>query len=165
MQSTFTPGRADFWPLCRWVRGLTDTFLLGWVLAMLVSGCVTYSRDKAVLNMSDEEKTMLARLDTIKKGMTKAEVQAILGPGSPLGKNALDYYLGTKKTTDAISVYVPSSTLPTPDGRIVQTPTTVTTVPVSGVSVDSCARVKFKNNAVTQIHFTAVGRWFFYVMK
>jgi hypothetical protein len=97
MQSTFTPGRAGFRPLCRWVRGLTDTFLLGWVLAMLVSGCVTYSRDKAVLNMSDEERTMLARLDTIKKGMTKAEVQAILGPGSPLGKNALDYYLGPKR--------------------------------------------------------------------
>jgi hypothetical protein len=46
---------------------------------------VVNSGQAAIAHMSDDERTLLARLDTLRKGMSPAEVAAVLGEPDELG--------------------------------------------------------------------------------
>src|ERR1035441_3167537 len=83
-------------------------------LAFLASGCITYSGDKALSRMSEEEKSMMERLSKISKGMTKAEVRDILGaPPHSETKDTWRYGMHPTSTAGTITTVNAPQTLST----------------------------------------------------
>lgn len=147
---------------------------VGCALAVLVSGCVTYSREKAIERMSEQEKAMLAQISKITKGMTKAEVRDILGkPKRSERWSSWEYYVNEQTVAAQQTIVTPSMKLWDVKagqftGKTVHTPSTFTTIDTKETVSDSSVRVFFKNDRVKQINFTHPGLadgWFFYVLK
>ena len=131
---------------------------LGLALLFLAPGCVTYSKDKAIERMSEQEKSALAQLSKITKQTTKAEVREMLGPPKRSESwDSWEYYInpGIKTTTTTFITQTSVGTMATP-------------TQMSSSTSDSSVRIFFKNDRVTQINFTHPGLadgWFFYVLK
>jgi len=149
---------------------------LGLALALLASGCVTYSKDKAIERMSETEKSMLAQLSKIPKGTTKAEVRGILGlPKRSESLDSWEYYCLNERqgTVQNTPMYTSPGMIYTgPGGKVTYMPGITMPLSTSSTSSttewESVVRVFFTENRVRRIHFVHPGLadgWAFDVLK
>jgi len=153
---------------------VSRTIALALTLALLTAGCVTYSKDKAIERMSEQEKAVLAELSKITRNTTKAEVRELLGKPDHSEKwDSWEYYLNERTVNTTQTITSPSYRLSEVKngqftGGSVQMPSSSTTIQMKEKQWDSVVRVFFKNDRVKKIRFTHPGLdngWSFELLK
>jgi hypothetical protein len=133
-------------------------FLLGTLMLLAFCGCVTGSTEKAYAQMKPEEREMADKLVQIKKGMTTAEVHAIMGPGAGGLSNAWRYWVNPKTVNTTMNFVSQGAAMPEVrngqfTGGTVRLPTISIQTPYVGTTGIAVGDVFFKNGRVTRVRF------------
>ena len=128
------------------------------LLLLTLGGCVTGSMEKAYAQMRPEERVLADKLAQIRKGMTTAEVRAIMGPGAGGLSNAWRYWVDPKHVDTTMDFISPGAALPEVQhgqftGRNIQLPTTDIQTHYVGTTGIAVADVFFSNGRVTKVRF------------